>query len=270
MKSSIRLTGAARVANRIRKLAEELERSQESLLKQEARAACVSFGFHTQPYGFQPRPPAFIARVTGDIRRVYANRDSIYAITELVKPRSMSLALGFYRASKAGKTAQANKYLRQAGIPIEMVDRKLHRGVRQADGSVPKGQRPLAVVRMPSLTKYIREKIESIGTAKAGWYAAAKALGGRVRSNTVAPDGSRSTAEIFPAYIRKLLKTGNLGGARVSPTKVEVFTHVKHARLALDDGSYAAAISASEESFRKAMQQSLAALIKKHLPNKAA
>lgn len=273
MEIKLTLRGAKVLSNKIDRFAAELQRTRESVLAQEARAVCVSLGFHTLPYGFDPPHPKFIGRITSEIRRVYLTKENIYAIAELIKPRSRNLALAFYRASKAGDTTKANRYCRDAGIAVEMLDPSLHRGARTGPrGSVAKNYRPTTVTKAASRDKFTREKIATIGTAKAGWYAAAKALGGRVRSNeTDAATGKRKTEEIFPGYIRKLAnKFGGLGDARVTPDRIEVFTNVTHGDEALSNGSLQTAIDTGKASFHAALQKSLSILRQKHFGSKAA
>lgn len=261
----VRLTGADAFRAKLKAFAEELPRTAESLLAQEARAFCVNAGFHTMPYGFSPDTRKFQAKIAGDIRKVYLTTESIYRLTEIIKPRSTRLAFGFYRASKAGNTVQANKYLRQAGIPVEALDPALHQRARRGPGlGVPKGTVPNTVVRRPSLAKYTRERGATIGTAKAGWYAAAKALGGRVRSNSTDSTGKRTTAEIFPPYVRKRAnKRPGLGGARVTPGRIEVFTNVEYANDALTR-TLDEIQEGAQEAFLEAVAKSLQALRKKH------
>ena len=262
----VRLTGAEAFRAKLKAFAEELPRTAESLLAQEARAFCINAGFLTSPYGFNSAPKKLEAKIAGDIRRIYLTTESIYRLTELIKPRSASLAFGFYRASKAGKTGQANKYLKLAGIHVVALDPTLHQRARSGPGlGVPKGTVPNTVVRGPSLRKYTRERGATIGTAKAGWYAAAKAIGGRVRSNSTDASGKRSTAEIFPAYVRKRAnKRPGLGGARVTPGRVEVFTNVEYAADALTANSLDEVYAGSQEAFLAALQKSLQALKNKH------
>jgi len=265
MSTPIKLTGADAFRAKLKAFADELPRTAESLLAQEARAFCVNAGFHTMPYGFSPSTAKFQAKIAGDIRRIYLTTESIYRLTDLIKPRSAALAFGFYRASKAGKLAQANKYLKQAGISVEVLDPALHQRARAGPGlGVPKNLQPNTVVRRPSLAKYTRECGATIGTAKAGWYAAAKAIGGRVRSNSTDASGKRSTAEIFPKYIRdRYKKHPDLGGARVSPGRIEVFTNVEYAADALQT-NLDIIQEESQEAFLAAVRKSLQALKNKH------
>lgn len=259
----ITVTGADKVQQRLRNIEQQLGRTMESLLVQEARAIAVSASFHTNPTGANGENRMRM-KVRGDIRRVYLDRDSIYSITELIKRHSMPLAMGFYRVSKAGNLPKANKYLREAGFKIEVIDPSLHRRARTGPyGSVAKTHKAEVIARKPSLNKYIRDKQASVGTAKAGWYAAAKSLGGRVRRNLKDDAGNRSTIETIPGWVRKVAnRTPGLGGSRVTPTRVEVFTNVKHAADALSVEDLDIVIEKGRASFTAAIAKSIRAIIR--------
>lgn len=271
--AAIKVTGAAAFARRLEKFSKDLGRSIESILKQEARACAVSLCFNTLPFGFGDPGAKQKVKIAGDIRKVYATTQQIYAVTELIKPRSQRLAMAFWHAAKKGDDARARKYLRQAGFSVETLDAALHRAVRTGpQGSVAKSTTPQQVVKDNSLARYTRDKIGTIGTAKAGWANAARGIGGRVRTNNVdAATGARSTSETIPAYIRKLeRKYPGLGGARVMPRRIEIFTNVTYADEALPQGSFDAAITNARASFAAALDGSTAALRRKHLPGRAA
>lgn len=264
--TSLRFTGAKQFRRRLEAFARDLDREKSSLLKQEARAACVAFGAVTQPGGWKD-PVKFRARIAGDIRRVFISRESTYALAQLIKPRSMRLYHGFLRATKAGNTAQANRYLRDAGIKIELADPAIHRAARTGPrGNVAAGHIPTTAVRAASINKYTRDRQQNVGTAKAGWYAAAQSLGGRVRRNiTDAATGARRTEEIFPAWVRKLTrKFSGLGGSRVSSNRIEVFTNVTYAGEAMNILEWEQALALARSSFRAALTKALTALKEKH------
>lgn len=267
MKTNLTVSGASGFSKNLRSTAEIVGREVESLLAQEARALCVSLSFQTLPYGFAEPTAKKKGQIAGEIRRIYLTRENISAVTELIKPRSQQLAMAFYYAAKKGDTTRANRYMRQAGVNVESLDPSLHRAARTGPhGSVSKAATPEQVVRAQSLNKFTREKQGTIGTAKAGWYAAAKALGGRVRTNITGADGSRSTKETVPGFIRKLSsKFAGLGGARVMPGRVEVFTNVTYAGEdeALLPGSLLSAVSNAEESFRSALTKAVSIALRK-------
>lgn len=264
MNATLRVTGAAAFARRLQRFSQDLGRSTESILKQEARSCAVSLCFHTLPYGFGEAPNKMKAKVAGDIRKVYATNQQISAVVELMKPRSQRLAMAYWAAMKKGDDARARKYLRQAGFNVETLDRALHKAARTGkNGSVAKNTTPQQVVKDSALAKFTREKLGTIGTAKAGWYDAAQSLGGRVRTG--------DSKQIVPAYVRKLARKGSgLGGSRVSKGRIEIFTNVTYADEALPQGSFENAVSAARESFASALARSMAELRKKHFPTTAA
>lgn len=269
----ITVTGAQRYARALRRFGEDLGRSSESLLRQEARALCTAFGAVTEPGGFEEAKAAAVRKtVAKDIRRVFASRANISAVCEFAKRRSFPLAMAFYRAAQAGKNAKAARYLAEAGITTEQIDAALHRAARTAPKAhVPKKTVYQAVVKSSSLESYIRGKQELVGFAKAGWYAAALSLGGRVRRNLVAEDGKRRTEEIFPAYIRKIARRfQGLGGSLVMKDRIEVWTNVRHAREAMEPANQDRAMSIARENFTAAMAKAMRALREKHFPRSKA
>lgn len=268
MNLSVKVTGVQSVAARFRNIEQQLGRSMESILNQEARALCVSASFYTNPTGATGER-RLKRKVMGDIRKVYLDRDAIFTITAMMKPRSMKLAMGFMRSSKAGNLAQANRYLKQAGMKIEALSPASlkigHKAARTGPyGGVPEELAERTIVRKPTLYKYIREKQATVGTAKAGWYAAAKSLGGRVRRNLKDAAGNRSTIETIPAWVRKVAnRTAGLGGSRQAPGRVEVFTNVAHAADALSVEDLDIVIENAQASFMKAITKSLIATLRK-------
>ena len=171
--------------------------------------------------------------------------------------------MAFWHASKNGNLAKANKYLRDAGIKVEVVDRSLHRAARTGPrGSVAKTATARQLVRVASLAKYTREKQATVGTAKAGWYAAAKSLGGRVRKNERDGAGNRSTHETFPRYVRKIVrKYPGLGGSLVSDYQVTIWSNVTHGEEALVR-DFADLVDEANQSFRAALNRAIAEAIR--------
>jgi hypothetical protein len=113
-------------------------------------------------------------------------------------------------------------------------------------------QMPVGIVRKSEQRRFAKGQIKLIGTAKAGWLHAAKAIGGRVR---------RDGVEAFPAYVRAAgrLQQG-LGGALVGDKKVVVWTNVKHGVEAMKPGMKARAESIAEDRFNKMLEHAAAAV----------
>lgn len=264
----IKVRGTGELRQKLLAFSSDLKRSSESLLAQEARALCVAYGAVTQPGGFEEgKMWQWRNTVERQIRKVFTNRDSIPAVAAVIYRTNPALAHAYYRAATNGKLRQAQKYLRQAGVRIGSADPALHRAARTAPkGYVPRNQIPVAVVKAPSLNAYVRRKRDEAGIAQAGWYAAAKALGGRVRRNlTDSATGRRSTEEIFPASIRKIAKRfPSLGSATVQPNRITIWTNVRHARGAMSKAEQSHAEEIARETLLKALQNSLNVLAKKH------
>lgn len=266
MKTGIKVN----VSGFLRKLKEHPQlilREQESVLKQEARALCTRYAQCTLPaYGLAfdvAVAEGMKKRVTSEVHRVFLTRDQGGRIYEAMLRRSPELARAYWRAWKIKNERAQTRLMRQAGLTLAALDPGIHKAARTGvNASVPKNFQAREMVSQPQLRSYAARKAALVGFAQAGWYAAARGLGGRIRKPIVTDAGKRSSAEKFPAYIRKLAnKNAGIGGARVlvagATCRVEVWTAVRHARNALPDSlrSYA------EEEARENVARSLAASI---------
>ncbi len=132
-------------------------------------------------------------------------------------------------------------------------------------GRVGKLVSPASLATEPQLNAYVRKQLALVEFAKAGWAAAAKAIGGRVRANVRVPGQKRTTREVFPASIRKLAnRYSSIGSAAYSISgsthSLTIATHVKHAQEATNPGMMASAESRAQDSFTRAIAQSLQAM----------
>jgi hypothetical protein len=260
MAHGMKVIGADAFGKKLGKYPELVGRTVESVLKQEARALCIKLGGAAMPVGLTEtaRVQAHRAKVARQIGEVYVSQDRKNAIAAEIKRRSPDLARAYVRASREGNEAQMRRYMREAGLVIGGLNPAVHRNARTGQYGKVEMSGPREVVSKPQLDAFIRKKQANVGTAKAGWYAAAKALGGRIRRNLVADDGRRSTIEIFPAYVKKIArKFPGLGGAKVMPGRVEIFTNVRHAEeaylgMAVDDAIYYGKLS-----FKVAIEKAL-------------
>lgn len=127
---------------------------------------------------------------------------------------------------------------------------------------MPKRQEVKAVVPANQYRRFVREKGGLAGLAKAAFYAAAKALGGRVRRNLVDEGtGKRRTEEIFPARLRRLARRfPGIGGARVSFLRVEVFSNISYAREALPQDLHDRAVGTARVQFVNSLRRSFGEL----------
>jgi hypothetical protein len=284
MNVTARITGGNRFAQKLKQYPQQLNRTVESVCNQEARALAVSYGAATMPGpGLQEegKPEKFRKLVESDVRRVFATRSDPGSVFELLKklnltlPNGSSLANAYWSAYKRKKPRAMASLLRAAGLP-EGLNPAAHKAARTAkNGRVAKDQKPVSLANDASLRVFIRKQRTLVGFAKAGWYCAAKALGGRVRSNLRSADGRRGTAEIFPAYIRSLARRfPDAGGARVTSdagrVEVAIFTNVRHAAEAMPENLRAGAEAEARESFAAALGKALREMNQKIFGSRAA
>jgi hypothetical protein len=247
----VRITGSASANKRLERYAADLQRETLSILKQEARTLCVELGAATLPGPglSESTGDKFRLSVERDVRRVFSSKQVPSSIFNLLKIHAPHLAGAYWRAVKSGKTRAAADLVRRAGLPQGLDPSALRSARTGKNGHVPKNQQPVSLATEAQVRAFAKKQIQLVGLAKAGWYCAAKGLGGRVRRNIVTSGGKRATEESFPAYVRKLArKYPELGGARViegNKPRVEIFTRVKHANAALQAGLYASAVSAA-------------------------
>jgi len=255
----MKVIGASAFEKKLRDFPGLLGRDVESVLKQGARATCVFLGNATDPTGMQDgHAEANRNKVERQVRQVFLAKEPPWQLLAALKRRSPRLFHGYIRARQEGDEKQMRRYLQEAGIQIGVLNPSTHRAARTtASGGVPKDYQGSDMVTSPQLAAYAKRKRAQVGLAKAGWYAAAKSLGGRVRSNDTV-NGKRVTAEIFPPYLRKLArKYPGTGGSRIQPGRVEVFSNVRHAREAIRDGNLDDALFNARQSFHAALYRQL-------------
>ena len=259
---------------KIQEYPEILSRTQESVLKQEARALCTRYAQCTLPaYGlsFDPaRAEGMKKRVEGDVRRVYLTRQQGGRVYEAIRRRSPQLAQAYWQAWKSKDERAQTRIMREAGLTLAALDPSTHKAARTGrHARVPKDYQATEMVSEPQARVYARKQAALVGFAQAGWYAAARGLGGRVRRNLISETGKRSTSEAFPAYIRKLAnKHSGIGGARVltsgTTCRVEIWTSVRHAIHALPHNLKDLAEEEAQALVAKAMRISITKLNQKH------
>lgn len=246
-----------------------IAREQESVLKQEARALCVSYAQSTKPaYGlaFDPaRAEGMARRVNSEVRRVFLTRAQGGRVYQAILRRSPQLAKAYWEAWKSRNLRKQTRLMRDAGVTLATLNPATHKAARTGPGAtVPKAFQPTDMVSEPQLRVHARKQAALVGFAQAGWYAAARGLGGRIRS------GEKSSSEKFPPYIRKLAnKHAGIGGARVvtsgSTTRVEIWTAVRHARYALPGHLQGAAEDNAQARLTAALLKSVNALNQRKL-----
>jgi hypothetical protein len=266
MKTGYSVKGASALIQKLTEHPELIEREKDSVLRQEARSLCVSYGFATEPRGLQEGSAAKLAKVVeGDVRSVFASRQDASKVFKLIQSKNPDLARAYWHAFKSGNKRRMGQIVTQAALP-QGIDVGQLKAARTGAGSRVnrKQQVPVSIATEPQVRARVRKQQQLVGFAKAGWYAAARALGGRVRRNYVTPFGQRATAEIFPGYVRKLARRyPGIGGARISPGRVEIFTSVRHADVALTATNYMAANDQARASLARSLGKAVAELNKK-------
>ena len=264
MQAQVKMIGDKVFDRKMEQLAEEMRRSVPSLVKQQARSAAQNLGFQTAPYGFDA-PEKFLATIEAEVKRVFATRDQPGAVYLLIRQVDPIKAEAYWAAHKKGSRRRALDILNSVTIK-KGTDISVLRDARTGrNGHVPKKIQPRALVTQSELNAMVKRQQQLAGFAKAGWYQAARGIGGRVRTNLVDADGKRSTKETFPAYIRKLANSSpGIGGARQGGGEnsywVEIFTNVRHAVDALPKSQEAKAMAAAKEAYTKACMEALKVL----------
>lgn len=266
MKTGIRITGGRGLVAKFRQHPQLVARTTESVLVQEARALCNEYASATLPGpGLQDggKVEAFRKTVEADIKRVFAIRSNPNQIFQMLKAHAPELAGAYWHAYKSKKPRSMAAILRKANLP-QGLDIAAYKATRTGlHGRVKKNQRPISVANEASVRVLVRKQRALVGTAKAGWGCAAKALGGRNRRNLRdAAGGNRSTEEVLPAYVRAIMrKFPDLGGARVvvegDRVAAEIFTNVKHAADAIPAPLLAAASDRAQQRVAAALTASL-------------
>ena len=262
----VRITGASSASNRLKNYALALKRETVSVLKQEARGLAIALGSATQPNGLsEGGSEKFENRVEADVRKVFASRKSPGAIYLLLQQQAPHLAGAYWSATKKGRTRAVADILRRANLPQGIDANALKTARRGKQGRVLKNQVPVSLATEAQVRVAARKQRQLVGLAKAGWYCAAKGLGGRIRRNTVSASGTRSTSEVFPPYVKRLArKFPNLGGARISggevAPRIEIFTSVKHATAALPAGAHAAAVDNARRNVKRDLELAMKSL----------
>jgi hypothetical protein len=241
MKPNLQFTGLAGYRRGLSRIARKMEREVPSILAQEARGLAAEYGSATMPGpGFdESRIAKFAARIEADIRRVFASAGSPSAVYQRLKLVAPELAAAYWRQIKMEKPRAAAAILRKGGMTPQAADAGLHRAARtDRRARVPKAQQPEGIVPEAQLRTYVRGRMRNAGFAKAAWYGAAAALGGRVRRTVEIGDGKRRSEQIFPASLRKIARANpHIGGAftagRGLTSRVTVFSNVTHADSAI-------------------------------------
>lgn len=258
----MKVIGASEFDRKMQRLVAELGRDLPSLVKQAARSGAQNYGFYAGPYGFD-EPKKFKKIIEAEVRRVFATRDQPSAVYLLIRQVDPIKAEAYWDAHTKGSKRRALNILNSVSIPKGADLAVLKKARTGRRGHVPKRIQPRALATTSELNAMVKRQVGLAGFAKAGWYQAARGIGGRVRTNFVREDGTRGTKETFPAYIRKLANANpGIGGARQGGGEmhywVEIFSNVRHAIDALPKGQQLRADAEAEEAFTNACMKALA------------
>jgi hypothetical protein len=251
-----KVTGADEFARKLADYSKRLQRDTASLVKQEARALAVELGKKTYPLGWDDgNAEQFREKVRGDVSKVFAARSNPGSVYLLLQQHAPHLAKAYWAAIKSQKPRAAAEIVRRANLPTGVVAGAMDKARTGKRGGVPRSAEPVSLITESQLGVIQKRHAALVGLAKAAWYSAAKALGGRVRKG-----GGRvgKTEEIFPAWIRKLArKFQGIGNAKITggelrPT-VEISSSVEHAQRAIGNRLYVSALSDSAANLKKAL-----------------
>jgi hypothetical protein len=254
-----KVTGADEFSRNLKSYAKRLQRDTPSLLKQEARSLAVQLGQKTDPIGFG-EPEQFREKVRRDVATVFAARSNPGTVYRLLQKHAPHLAAAHWHSIKSNKPRASAEIIRRANLPTGLVEGAVTKARTGKRGGVPRGAEPVSLVTESQLGSVQKRHAALVGLAKAGWYAAAKALGGRVRKG-----GGRTgqTAEIFPAWVRKLArKFPGVGSAKIrgdasTAPSVEISSSVQHATKALSNKLYEAALDDASSNLKKALSDAM-------------
>ena len=266
--------GLENMLRKMRRMREDVPRSVERIVKMTAGQLCVEYARASGPgYGLTDTPlEKYQRKVEAQIRQIFPSSDRPYAVAKIIARRSEKLAKGYVRAMAQGKTAQARRYLREAGIKVEEFSREDHKSRRTGTGkSVPREAPVVAVVNSAKLRVYIREKKRRVGMAKAAWFQANQGLVKRVRVSarkTSTLGNYRRSFQRFPALVRAVARRfPGLGYSAITGTglsvQVKIASMVKHGGDAADMAAMAEARAMASKGIAAAIAQEIAYLNKR-------
>ena len=261
-----KLIGASTLIRKLKQHPQLVGREYSSLIRQEARALAVELGRVSGPGQGLTETPLDKARakVATDMVRVFATRDRPGQVFRLLRQVDLPTAKAYYHKIKSQKPRAAADILRSSAVP-RGIDMQLMASLRTAPGGrVPETIAPQRLVESPQLRTATRSQQQRVGMAKAAWYQAARALGGRVRGSYQRGE-SIVNAEKFPASVRRVAsRFPGLGGAVFSEQngrfRAEIFSNVGHGRKALAASVEQTAVDVAQGKLASALQASLDAI----------
>jgi hypothetical protein len=262
MSITLKTSGIERTITRLQDIPSEIERTTESLLKQEARALAVDLAFTgTMPFGVgEPRKSR--ARIHNGVRRVYVSMEHPSRVYDFIKETDPQQAAVFWRYFKKNNTAGMRKIAQKFGIGYQGGAAAVKSARTGPKGEVPKDQKPLKLGPETTVENLAVKESMRAGLAKAGWIRAALSMGGRIRRGGGADGG---TSEKVPEWLRKLSRDPALGTSTFSGEgtrqSVTLTNAVRYASDAVEPALMDVAISNARARFVKALAGSVKAII---------
>ncbi len=174
-----RMRGTSDVTRLLNRYPEKVERTAESLVKQEARGLAVELARNTRPFGFSEKARKLGEKaVAKDIGGVFALPSAAF---EEIQKSDPAAANRFWSNIQNRRFSRAENALRSSSsgwkdLSVGRLDPKHHEW-GQLGGNKPKQ----IVTSGKALDTYIAKIQRRVGFAKGTWINAAKAIGGRVR-----------------------------------------------------------------------------------------
>lgn len=180
-KLTAKLQGSSAVARYLKQHPEAIQRTQESILKQEGRGLGIELARNTRPFGFQDKGrKQGEGAVEADIIRVFALPGDAYREMEKTDQTKADRFWGHIqnRRFARARTALSSSNTAWSDLTIGRLNPDLHKwGDLVGEGEKPK----MIVTTAEARARYIGKIQKLVGFAKGGWTAAAKSLGGRLR-----------------------------------------------------------------------------------------
>jgi len=180
-----RMNGGSDVARMLNRYPQQVGRTLESLVKQEARGLAVELARNTRPFGFSEKTKKRGEKaVAADTGKVFATPEQAY---ETAKAADMSHADRFWANIQNRRFARARQALAESpskwkSLPVGRLDPKFHQESRNGPHANVKRREPAQIVTSTkALHAYVARIQKRVGFAKGTWINAAKAIGGRVR-----------------------------------------------------------------------------------------
>jgi hypothetical protein len=252
VKLNVEIGGTREEQARLKMLSRVTGRTMKSLLLQEARAHAVQLAQFTGP----KKLPKAEQRVEQDVKTVYpAHQNGAGKFYKMLKDAGkLDLANAYWHAVKKRKWAAADRILRGEGVKMG-VDEARYEALRNDSGGIPKGTEPQGRATMGQQRRQMRERKKRLGRVKGGWWVAALALGGRVRTRR-----NGKLVNPLPKWVTRHGRDKSLGSAEILETEdyvqVVLENHVPYADDAIGP-RWEVALAKAEQSMSKAIARSL-------------